>query len=154
MIDEARIAFNHTLRMFEDGIRKVPDEYWRQGISDFLIPVRIAYHIMIGLEWFVTPLSEDEHRKTRRYNLNWEGAVVDMPDRRLMLDDLAWMKERIAEWFAEGEPRMSRFGKALYFMRHTQHHIGEFSAIARLLDLDGPSWIYPDTAPDSIKNRP
>ena len=47
MINEIKIAFNHTLQMFEDGIRNIPDEYWRQGSSDFLIPVRIAYHIMI-----------------------------------------------------------------------------------------------------------
>jgi hypothetical protein len=73
-----------------------------------------------------------------------------------MLDDLAWMKGRIAEWFAgweresaEGEDHMFRLGKALYFMRHTQHHIGKLSAIVRLLELDGPSWIYRETAPDS-----
>ncbi len=160
MIDQTRIAFDHTLQMFEDGIQKIPDECWRQGCSDFLIPVRIAYHIMIGLEWFVTVLPEEEHRKTRRYNLNWEGPVQEMPDRQLLLDDLAWIKGRIAQWFAdwdqevaEGKDHTFRLGKALYFMRHTQHHIGEFSAIARLLDLEGPAWIYPKTVPNSIKNR-
>ncbi len=49
MINVTKFAFNNTLQMFEDGIRKIPDESWRQGCSDFLIPVRIAYHIMIGL---------------------------------------------------------------------------------------------------------
>lgn len=161
MINETRVAFKHTLQMLEDGIRKVPDEYWRQGINDFLIPVRIAYHIMIGLEWFVTSLSEDEHRKTRRYNLNWEGPVENMPDRQIMLDDLAWMNNRIMYWFfdwerelAEGEDCTFRLGKAIYFIRHTQYHVGEFSVIARLLELEGPSWIYPETVPDSIKNSP
>jgi hypothetical protein len=160
MIDEIDSAFNNTLQMFEDGIRKTPDEYWRQGSGDFLIPVRIAYHIMIGLEWFVTSLSEDEHRKTRRYNLNWEGPVNDLPDRKLMLDDLAWMNGQIVEWFADWERELAedkndafRIEKALYFMRHTQHHVGEFSAIARLLDLEGPSWIYPETIPASIKDN-
>ncbi len=161
MINVTKFAFNHTLQMFEDGIRKIPDECWRQGCSDFLDPVRIAYHIMIGLEWLVTSLPEEEHRKTRRYNLNWEGPVDVMPDRQSLLADLAWTNGRIAEWFAaweqevaEGKDCRLRLGKALYFIRHTQHHVGEFSAIARLLDLEGPAWIYPKSVPDSIRNHP
>jgi len=159
MINETKIAFDRTLRMFEDGIQKIPDAHWRRGVGDFLIPVRIAYHIMIGLEWFVTALPEEEHRRMRRYNLDWEGPVDDMPDRQVLLDDLAWMKGRIARWFAdweresEGEARTFRQGQALYFVRHTQHHVGEFAAVARLLDLEGPAWIYPETVPDSIKDK-
>ncbi len=30
----------------------------------------------------------------------------------------------------------------LYILRHTEHHLGEFSAAARLLHLERPSWIY------------
>ncbi len=161
MIDEIAAAFRETLQMFEDGIHKIPDEYWRQGSGDFLIPARIAYHIMIGLEWFVTSLPEDEHRKTRRYNLNWKGPVKDLPDRQVMLEDFAWISGRILEWFSdweresvEGVEHPFRLNKALYFLRHTQHHVGEFSATARLLYLERPSWIYPKTVPDSIRNNP
>jgi hypothetical protein len=160
MIDEIKSAFTETLQMFEDGIRKMPDNSWRRGTGDFLIPARIAYHIMIGLEWFVTSLPEDEHRRTRRYNLNWKGPVKDMPDRQVMLNDLAWMKGRIFDWFSNWEressdskDRPSTIGKALYFLRHTQHHIGEYSATARLLDVERPTWIYPTSVPSSIRNK-
>jgi hypothetical protein len=157
MVDEIAVAFDETLRMFEDGVQKIPDDRWRQGSGDFLIPVRISYHIIVGLEWFVTALPEDEHRNKRRYNLNWKGTVDGMPDRHLMLEDLAWMHKRIVEWFAdwkrelvEGADSTFRLKKALYFLRHTQHHIGEFCATARLLDLERPAWIYPQFTPRSI----
>lgn len=67
---------------------------WRQGRSDYLIPVRIAYHTIVGLEWFVTELPPDEHKKTRRYTLNWMGPVDDMPSWEEMRQDIAWIERR------------------------------------------------------------
>jgi hypothetical protein len=161
MIDEIVTAFGQTVEMFEDGVRNTTDLCWRNGFSNFLVPVRIAYHIMIGLEWFVSSLPEQEHRKARRLNLNWKGPVEALPDRRALLEDLAWMNDRITEWFSDWKRTFTRGGdcsyqlkKALYFLRHTQHHIGEYSATARLLDLERPRWIYADFTPDSIRNRP
>ena len=160
MIDEIAEAFSQTLRMLEDGVQKIPDSHWRQGHGDHLIPVRIAYHIMIGLEWFVTILPEKEHRKTRRYNLDWKGPVGPMPERRLMLEDLSWINKRIVDWFAEWGRKASegandsrQLKKALYFLRHTQHHIGEFCATARLLNLERAAWIYPSFTPASIREK-
>jgi hypothetical protein len=122
---------------------------------------RIAYHTMIGLEWFFSNLPEAEHRKTRRYNLNSKGPVEEMPDRQAMLEDLAWMTSRIREWFAEwaqetaaGTDRPFRLKKTLYFLRHTQHHIGEFCATARLLEQERPAWGFPPSVPESIRNNP
>ncbi|MHB9134702.1 MAG: hypothetical protein ACYDBB_26825 [Armatimonadota bacterium] len=161
MINEVKLSFLSSMQMLEDGIRKIPDSYWRQGSDDHLIPVRIAYHTFIGLEWLVTNLPEEEHRRTRRYNLNWQGPVADMPDRQVMLDDLAWMTGRIDDWFAawereaaEGVDTTRRLKKALYFLRHTQHHIGEFSAAARLLGQERPAWAFPEMVPASVKENP
>jgi hypothetical protein len=115
---------------------------------------------MVGLEWFSSTLPEDEHRRTRRYNLDWKGPLDVMPDRQPLLDDLAWVKERIYQWFAdwrqeaaEGADGAFRLKKALYFLRHTQHHLGELCATARILDIERPSWIYPKFAPDSVKKH-
>lgn len=161
MIDELAEAFGQTLCMLEDGVRKVPDEHWRQGNGDFLIPVRIVYHIMIGLEWFVAELPEDQHRKTRRYNLDWKGSIDEMPDRPGMLDDLGWIGKRIDDWFAkwraesvEGAASSFRLRRALYFLRHTQHHVGEFCAMARVLGLERPAWVYPQFVPASVRRNP
>ncbi|MHB0935806.1 MAG: hypothetical protein ACYDCO_01290 [Armatimonadota bacterium] len=161
MIDIIEQTFLESLRMLEDGIRKIPDSHWRQGNGEFLIPARIAYHTMIGLEWFFSNLPEAEHKRTRRYNLNWKGPVEDFPDRGAMLEDLAWMTGRVREWFVEwtreaaaGADRPFRLKKALYFLRHTQHHVGEFCAAARLLGDERPAWEFPPNAPESIRNNP
>lgn len=161
MIGETELAFLASLQMLTEGIEKIPDHLWRQEHSDdYLIPVRITYHIFLGLEWFVSTVPPEEHRKTRRYNLDWTGPVDAMPDRQEMLADLEWMTGRIHEWFAawmqeaaEGVDSSPRMEKALYFLRHTQHHLGEFCAVARLLQQERPAWKYIKRA-EAVKNNP
>lgn len=106
-------------------------------------------------------MSLQEHGKTHRYHLKWKGPVEGMPDRQAMLEDLAWMTGCIREWFAEwtrkaaaGTDRPFRLKKALYFLRHTQHHIGEFCAVARLLGQERPAWGFPPSVSESIRNNP
>lgn len=147
MIDETRKAFLTTIEMLEDGIAKVPDDQWRSGTEAHRVPVRIAYHIIGGLEWFVTKLPAKEHIETRRYKLDETAPVDQLPDREVLLEDLSWVTDRVRNWFAEwseesanGGENAPRMEKALYFLRHTQHHVGEFSTAARLLGLDYPTW--------------
>jgi hypothetical protein len=147
MLEKILDAYESTLQMLEDGIKKIPDNAWRTGTTDYLIPVRIAYHTIIGLEWFATELPWDEHKRTRRYGLNWMGPVDDMPSRQEMLQDIAWIRDRIAQWFekrsaagVESEQGQENVFKALYFLRHSQHHIGEFAASARLANAERPGW--------------
>ena len=80
-----------------------------------------------------------------------------MPDRQIMLDDLAWITERIHGFFAEWAQHSvdeaknaSRMEVALYFLRHTQHHLGEFSAAARLLELERPAWQFLKRTPVAL----
>lgn len=147
MIEKLRMAYSATIQMLKDGIGKIADEYWRQGTIEYLVPVRLAYHIIAGLEWLVTILPPEEHRKTRRYGLDWQGPVDKMPSRQEMLQDVEWIAERIDEWFdqwvqdANDETRnQDRLGRAIHFLRHTQHHLGEFGAAARLLGQERAKW--------------
>ena len=147
MIDETSKAFLTTIEMLEDGIAKIPDHQWRNGTEAHLVPVRIAYHIIMGLEWFVTTLPAKEHIERRRYKLDESALVNELPDRKVLLEDLAWVTDRIQDWFSQwsreatdGKGNAARMEKALYFLRHTQHHVGEFSTAARLLGQEHPTW--------------
>jgi len=129
MIEELESAYESTLHMLTDGIEKMPDDVWRKGADQYLIPVRIAYHTIIGLEWLATELPPEEHKHTRRYDLNWMGSVDEMPSREEMLQDIQWIRGRIDRWFekwaqaeAGSQGGEERLGKALYFLRHSQHH--------------------------------
>jgi hypothetical protein len=82
---------------------------------------------------------------------DWKGPLDSLPGRQDTLEELDWVTARVREWFADevadGMEDRADIEKALYFLRHTQHHIGEFSTTARLLHLDGPSWIYLNRTP-------
>ncbi len=147
MIPALRQSYNDTLWMLEDGIQKVSDEAWRAGPDDYLIPARIAYHIFKGLEWLTNTLPRDEFLAARRYSLDWLGPVAPMPSREELLADLPSLQAKIMAWLDEAEKQdlfspegQGQVSKALYFLRHTQHHIGEYSIVARLLHCESPEW--------------
>ncbi len=147
MLNEIRTAYDDSLWMLEDGIRRLPDEKWRQGPDDYLIPARIAYHIFKGLEWLINELPPEEFKRTRRYALNWLDSVAPMPSQADLLADLPWLRGQITIWLDQAEKLdpcsaegRAKAGKALYFLRHTQHHVGEFSIICRLVGCDSPEW--------------
>ena len=144
------MAFLTSLQMFRDGIEKIPDDAWRCGADDYLVPARLAHHILCGLEILASGLPLHQHVKTCRYNLDdWKGPLENLPSRQETLNGLDWMTVRLEEWFAERlQEEAARVENhahmefALYILRHTEHHLGEFSATARLLHLERPSWIY------------
>ncbi|RPJ36438.1 MAG: hypothetical protein EHM21_19205 [Chloroflexi bacterium] len=147
MISELNNAYESSLGMLEDGIRKISEEAWRSGTDDYLIPVRIAYHMLKGLEWLVNELPADEFKRTRRFNLDWLGPVDGMPGREAMLVEAQWTREQIQAWMGRWEQidpssaeSCQKLEKALYLLRHTQHHIGEFSIIAHLAHCESPEW--------------
>jgi hypothetical protein len=151
MIDETRKAFLTTIEMLEDGIAKIPDDQWRNGTEWYLVPACVTYHIIMGLEWFITTLPPREHIEQRRFKLDESTPADEMPDRSTTIEDLAWITGRIEDWFSQwsqeatdDKGNASRMQKALYFLRHTQHHIGEFSTAVRLLHQKHPTWKFPN----------
>lgn len=147
MLSIIQEGYRDTLFMCEDFLRKVPDENWYTGSDDYLIPVRISYHIFMSFEWLTTRLPFEEHLKARRYGMNWEGPVKDMPSREAMLRDIEWVRGLLDGWFAElaecdpnGKESKERLENAVYYLRHIQHHIGELSILSRLYQFDCPEW--------------
>lgn len=144
MVPELCKAYEDVLWMLEDGIRKTPDERWRSGADDYLIPARIAYHILKGMEFLTNELPSVEFLRTRRFKLDWLGAVDAMPDRADLLEDLAWVREKVMSWLPEagmeGPEGTQPVQKALYYLRHAQHHLGEYGIIAHLLGYSEPQW--------------
>jgi len=155
MVTEVERALLTSLQMFRDGIEKIPDEAWRTGPDDYFVPVRLAYHILGGLEWLASRKGMKEHLQSCRYSLDgWKGPVEHLPGRQQTLDELDWVTARVKEWLAEeAVAERADMEKALYFLRHTEHHLGEFAATARLLHCERPAWIYLKRAPASLLEK-
>jgi len=140
-------AYTDAFWMLEDGIRKMSDDGWRTGPDDYLVPARIAYHLLKSFEWLTNELPREEFLATRKYKLDWLGPVEPMPSREEMLAQLPGLQSKVMDWLVEAgqlaasDPlAQQKTEKALYFLRHTQHHIGEFSIIARLIYCESPEW--------------
>ncbi len=147
MLAELSKAFDDAIWMFADGIRKIDDPHWKQGPDDYLIPARIAYHLLKSFEWLINVLPREEFLAFRKYKLDWLGPVEPMPGREEMLGDLDLLRQQVKIWLEEaghldpaGPEAGEKVAKALYFLRHVQHHIGEYSIIAHLLHCETPEW--------------
>ena len=159
MITQIESAFLSSVQMFRDGIEKIPDDAWMTGPDDYLVPARLAHHILFGLELLMSRRSFHEHIKTSRYRLDdWKGPLEHLPGRQQALEGLDWITARLEAWFTdwvqEDAARIenpARMEMALYVLRHTEHHLGEFAAAARLLHLERPAWIYLKRTPAGAK---
>ena len=135
------LEFDKELRALREAVKTIPANKWNEGLDDYLRPVRLYYHIFIGLEWFINEKDPEEHKRTRRYNLNWMGPVDEMPDQITALKDIDWLEEQIKTWLTTTAiPEDTKITKAVYFLRHTRHHFGELSAVMRLLGVERPKW--------------
>jgi hypothetical protein len=138
-------AYQDALDMLEDGIRKTPAERWRNGYDDYLSPARIAYHILKGLEWLTNELPREEFLRNRRFSLDWLGPMEAMPEPAALLEDLGRARARVEIWLTvhvvEGQAGAQTREKALYHLRHMQHHVGEYGVIARLGGYPEPEWM-------------
>ncbi len=141
MKEELCKAYQDALDMLADGVRKTPIAHWRCGYDDYLAPARIAYHILKGLEWLTNELPRDEFFRTRRFSLDWLGPMEAMPEPDALLEDLEWVRIRVSDWLETPRPAgVPPLDKALYHLRHVQHHVGEYGVIARLMGFHEPEW--------------
>lgn len=133
--------FGKELKALRQAVKAIPSDKWREGPDDYLIPVRLYYHTVLGLEWLPNEKDPEEHKRTRRYNLNWLGPVGPMPDQATALLDIDWLAGHIKNWLATtAMPEDEKLSKAVYFLRHTRYHLGELSAVMRLLGVERPEW--------------
>ena len=130
--------------MLRDTVRACPDDQWKAG-GEYLTPVRLAYHIIMAAERYVSALPAEEHKKVRRYGLNWLGPVDQMPERSELLADVTWIESAVESWIDDrGDNGLLEPGDLfphtgalaldtmLYLLRHSQLHIGEMIAELRI----------------------
>jgi hypothetical protein len=139
--------------MLRRAISLLPDGQWKTGDDDYLIPVRLVYHILKAAEGYVSELPREELKKQRRYGLNWLGETAPLPSKGKLLEDIEWIQDKTAGWLAmQGDAGLleseelyphtgqRRLDKSLYLLRHTQFHIGELMAEVRRRGLYKDVW--------------
>lgn len=142
--------------MCRAAIKEIPEEHWRSGDVDYLIPSRLIYHTLEAAEFYGrgTPKGFDWGGNQRRFGVDWEAATPEQlptPEQSLLyLDEVQaivekWLKEASdsdmlvpdTEYPWTGGSVMAR---ALYLLRHIQGHIGEINAELRRRELPRINW--------------
>lgn len=134
------------------AISRLSDAQWHQSECDWLAPVRLAYHIVETAE-FYSGGSPDGY-KWGSLGGDWEGSpAADLPSQKQMLDFIDRVQPAVRKWLVEcddasflsAEPVFqwtgsTRLDRALYSLRHSQHHLGQINAELRRKGLPRGEW--------------
>lgn len=143
--------FDRVWRMLRDAITYCPDEEWRAGTHPFLIPARLAFHVVQAVDHHLgdNPSAYD----WGRFGFDWkEAKAVELPGKPAVLGYLEDIRVKVEEWVQHhGDAGLmgpdvphQYFGSALehasYVLRHTMYHLGHLDAELHRRGCYSPEW--------------
>jgi len=142
--------FRRTLVMFENAVRAYPAEEWRRGDLPYLRPSGLAYHMVETMAFYVSGQPADTFNWAQ-LEVDWETADSEnLPDQAALLNYLAVVKPTLETWLAQTDftaPETSYpwtgpnvLGRAMYLLRHNQHHVSELYLELTRRGLPCPDW--------------
>jgi uncharacterized damage-inducible protein DinB len=142
LVDILRDQWERLWLMWEEMINSIPDDEWRKGDVDYLIPARHLVHVLGCVDLFTGDTPFEQHDPAGVFGVvEWGTDPAELPGRPVALAKLAEVGTAVEERLAglddaallqpetlypwTGQNRMERM---LYVLRHTQHHLGEVNA--------------------------
>jgi hypothetical protein len=146
--------FGRTWQELRRALTQTPAEEWRTGSDDYLVPARLAYHILFTADMYTTHMGYEEYKPHRRYTIDWENAPIEeLPARDELFTMTNETEVTVKEWLIDlGDEGLLRseekypwtgervLDRALYTLRHNQWHIGELNAILRARGVAHVAW--------------
>ncbi len=128
--------FAQSMKILEEIVTRIDDDLWRNGGCGYQTPVRVAYHILLGVGYYIGY----ESSLKRRIGDDLEGVPVDsLPSQKDILQLIDELNPQIREWIASldfdgantkfpwaGETHTGLF---LFLLRHTMYHMGELNSL-------------------------
>ena len=142
-----------TWEMHSDAINNIPDEHFRTGEIEYLIPARLILHGIETLDRYSTT-APDKFTRGYRFNISWQTAQVEqLPDKSQLNTYLNEVKEKTESWikrledsdFHEPESMFPWTGtttlvRVLYSLEHCRQHLGELNGELRRRGLPRIKW--------------
>lgn len=149
LTEELKEQFRRQFDTLTNFCDIVPDDQWRSGTIDYLIPARQIYHLVFSLDAYMNHMSFEDYRAHRRFKIDWEACPPsDLPTQVETMQHLCDMRAKVIKWLDDlgdaglmseddqcpwvGKLKVSR---ALYNLRHIQAHIGELNSELRRRNL-------------------
>ncbi len=149
--------FAKTWETLREIVQAFPEDEWENGETVRDVPVRWGYHIVATADGYAKDRSTEGHNVKPDFELDWENADIKrLPDRETFAGLIDLAQQRVDQWLDSMQDAglfaaetaypwagQCVLGRAIYALRHNQHHIGELNAILRrrgLLNEQGGKW--------------
>ncbi len=132
--------YEHTWRVFERIVDTFDDDAWIHAGRGSCAPVRLAFHLLKSTKYYLQDAAETPFASGKSFETDWISAKEeDLPSRSDLSAGIAQWRAKTGKWLSDmdlsaantsfqwaGE---SKFGVALFLLRHTLYHLGELSSL-------------------------
>jgi hypothetical protein len=143
--------FERVLTVFHEIVLAFDPWEWTVGDIDYVRPSGLAYHTLETIEFYVGSEPAERFKWGSRFGADWEGAASDdLPTQSEILEYLREARRLLQEWLEDEDLAADEelfpwtgaihLGRALYLLRHTQHHIAELSLELTRRSGTAPDW--------------
>lgn len=144
-------ALSLTWEMYRGAIEDIPEEHWRTGEIDYLIPSRLILHTLEAADGYS---STEEFTPGYRFGIDWEAAPPErLPTKeqaRTYLREVvgkteSWLRGLDDSDLLSPETQFpwtgsTLLGRVLYMLAHCRQHLGEVNAELRRRGLPRIKW--------------
>ena len=144
--------FARMLGSLIDAMEKLDEAGTRAGDVDFLIPGRLAYHVLGSVDFYTE--AAPNRAMINKLGGHWEKSpVAELPSKERLVEYAVALRGKIAAYLATvpdavmlapgtgfdwtGETVLERL---VYALRHAQHHVGQINAELRRRGLPRGAW--------------
>ena len=142
-----------TWQMYEVAINTMPENEWRAGETDYLIPARLILHGLEVLDYY-SPLTPQVRIQGYQFKLDDQKIPPEqLPTQEQMGEYLVNVKKKLESWIKDLDDEAFRcpetrfpwtgstlLGRLLYSLEHSRHHLGELNAELRMRGLPRIKW--------------
>ncbi len=138
--------------MIENAIKEIPEDQWRKGEHQNLVPVVCLLHIIETADFYTG--NPAQFKWGDIFKVSWDkDNPEDFPSKEELMDYYIQVKTKTEDWvnsfsdeeFLGVDPFFQHtgqgvLGRALYLLSHMRQHLGELNAELRHRDLPRVKW--------------
>ncbi len=132
--------YGHTWRVFERIVKDFDNDSWIRTGRGTHTPVRLAFHVLQATRYYLEDMRPFVFASGKSVNDQcWVVGEKDLPSQDDILMCIEELKAETEEWLSEmdfdaenrafGWAGKTKFGVALFLLRHNLYHIGQLSAL-------------------------
>jgi hypothetical protein len=137
---EVADQFERLFGLLRKGIGLFSPTHWRESDTNYMRPAGLVYHMLETVDFYTSGKSVDDYPWGHRFGVDWEEKdSAKFPSQEEMMVYLEEMEARVREWLEQSDPTKAEtlhpgtgntwLGKAIYILRHTQHHTAELGVV-------------------------